>query len=224
MVNVKRQTLLALFSMLGFIALWAVVTDAWNYSALLFPEYPHSGKYLYGYLSRTVWMIPAFFLIRRFGSNLFLSGKQLFSKPKAEPVFVTFLVLTTVYALALMAIHNRFWHITSESILLVTVKYLIVGLGEETVFRGWSYNLLKKVHSNAVSLLLSAVGFVLLHWPAYFIKLFLYGSFDWAGLMAQSLSVLLCGLLFAVMLKRSGTLWNPIIAHAYYDWILEVFA
>lgn len=33
----KKQTLLAVSSMMGFIVLWATVTDAWNYSAFLFP-------------------------------------------------------------------------------------------------------------------------------------------------------------------------------------------
>lgn len=221
-VKVKKQTLLALLSMLGFVVLWAVVTDAWNYSAL-FPEHLRdSGKYLYSYLSRAIWMFPAFLLIYRFDADLVWGKKQLFSKPKAEPVFVGFLALTTIYTLASVVIRNHSRHIVSENILFVTVKFLMVGIGEEVVFRGWAYNLLQKDHSNAVSLILSAVGFVLLHWPAYFIKLLLYGQFDLAGFAAQSLSVLFCGLLFALMLKRSSTLWNPIIAHFYYDWILEV--
>ena len=54
----------------------------------------------------------------------------------------------------------------------------------------------------------SAFLFTVLHWPADFIKLFLYGQFDLSGFVAQSISVLIYGMLFAVMLKRSGTLWN----------------
>lgn len=225
MMNAKKQSRTAILSMIGFIALWAVVTDAWNYSGILFPgEFPDTGKYLYGYFNRLIWMLPAFILIHKFDKNLFWGTKQLFSKPKSEPVFIVFMVLTTVYSFALMAINYHSWHVTSENIFLLTVKFLIVGFGEETVFRGWGYNLLKKVHSNTVSLLLSSLMFVVLHWPAYFIRLFLYGQFDWTGFAAQSLSVFFCGLLFAVMLKRSGSLWNPVIAHFYYDWMLEVFS
>lgn len=224
-MNSKKQNLLAVLSMIGFIVLWAIVTDAWNYSAILSPVHiPNLCKYLYGYLSRIVWMLPAFILIRRFDKNLFWSRKQLFSKPKAEPVFVIFMVLTTIYALTSMVINYNSWHIMSDSLLFLTIKLLIVGIGEKTVFRGWGYNLLKKVHSNTISLIISTLMFVVLHWPAYFIKLLLYGQFSWAGIVTQSISVLFCGLLFAVMLKRSGTLWNPTIAHFYYDWMLEVFA
>lgn len=86
------------------------------------------------------------------------------------------------------------------------------------------YNLLRKVHSNIVSLIISTFLFVILHWPAYFIKYLLYGSFHWSGMLAQSMSALFCGLLFAAMFQKGGTLWNPILAHFYYDWILAVSA
>ena len=225
MVKSKKQTLLAVLSLTGFIILWMLITDAWDHSALLFPvQLLPIRKYLYGYLSRIIWMIPALILIRRFDKNLYWSRTQIFSKPKAEPVFAVFMVLTTVYALTLMVINYHAWHVTSENLLLLIIKFLIVGIAEETVFRGWGYNLLKKVHSNTVSLIVSALMFVVLHWPAYFIKLLLYGQFDWAGIITQSMSALFLGLLFAVMFRRSGTLWNPIIAHFYYDSMLKVFA
>lgn len=219
----KKQTLLAVSSMMGFIVLWATVTDAWNYSAFLFPRHPPVNRFLYGYLSRILWMFPAFILIRRFDKCLYRSGKQMFSKPKAEPVFIVFTVLTTGYVLVSMMIDREPRHITWDGFLLSTVKFIIVGIGEETVFRGWGYNLLKKVNSEPVSLLVSAFLFAALHLPAYFIKLILYGQFDLPGMMAQSMSALLLGMLFAVMFRRSGTLWNPILAHFYYDLMLEVF-
>ncbi len=168
-------------------------------------------------------MSPAFLLIYRYDEELFWSRKLLFSRPRAEPVFVAFLALTTVYALAAMAVDHRSWHLTDESIPLLTVKLLIVAAGEEVVFRGWGYGLLKKTHSDAAALILSAALFAALHWPAYLIKLHLYGWSDWPGFVNQSISAFVCGALFAVMLNRSGTLLDPILAHFYYDWMLEVF-
>lgn len=223
-MSAKKQNLFAICSMIGFVVLWAIVTDAWNYSVILFPAHMlNVCKYLYGYFSRIIWMLPAFILIYRFDKNLFWSRKQLFSKPKAEPVFIVFMVATTIYSLTMMAINYNSWHVTRESLLLLTFKLLIVGIGEEIVFRGWGYNLLKKVHSDIISLILSTSAFVVLHWPAYFIKLYLQGQFNWSGFVLQSISAFVCGLLFAVMLRRSGTLWNPVIAHFYYDWMLEIF-
>lgn len=209
--------------MLGFILLWAMLTDAWNYSGILFPADMLSlGRYLYGYFSRILWMLPAFLLLYRFERNLSWDRKQLFSRPKPEPVFLAFIALTAIYALASMALNHHSWHMTSE-LPFLTMKLMIVGIGEETVFRGWGYNILRKFHSEKASLMISAFLFAALHWPAYFIKLLLYGRFDWAGILGQSISAFACGLLFAVMLKRSRTLWNPVLAHFYYDWMLEVF-
>lgn len=220
----RSERRLAIFSLLGSIVLWAVLTDAWGHSARIFPEQlGKTGRYQYGYLSRILWMSPALLLIFRYDECLFWNRKRLFSRPRAEPVFVIFLALTTVYALAAMAVKYRSWHITDEDLPLLTVKLLIVAIGEEIVFRGWGYGLLKKVHSDAAALLLSASLFMGLHWPAYFVKLYLYGWFDWPGFVSQSISAFVCGALFAVMLKRSGTLLDPILAHFYYDWILEIF-
>lgn len=224
-MKLKKQTMIAVLSIVGFIVLWVILTDAWNYSTFLFPEHLFIvGKYLYGYFSRIIWMFPAFFLIFRFDRNLFWSRKQLFSRPKLEPIFMAFMAYTTIYALASMAVNYHSWHITDESLPLLTIKFMIVGIGEETVFRGWGYNMLKKVHSDTMSLIISAFPFMVLHWPAYFIKLFLYGQFSLSEFVGQSISAMVCGLVFAVMLKRSGTLWNSIIAHFYYDCMLVVFA
>ena len=182
----------ALLTMIGFILLWAVVTDAWNYSGILFPAHMLSfGKYLYGYFSRILWMLPAILLIRGCERNLSWDRKQLFSRPKPEPVFWAFIAITALYALTSMAMNH--------------------------------HSILRKSCSEKAALKISAFLFAVLHWPAYFIKLLLYGRFDWAGILGQSISAFACGLLFAVMLKRSRTLWNPILAHFCYDWMLEVF-
>ncbi|MCI8936742.1 MAG: hypothetical protein HFI44_07805 [Lachnospiraceae bacterium] len=37
-------------SLLGFILLWTVITDAWRYSSYLFPS--DNGTFFYGYISR----------------------------------------------------------------------------------------------------------------------------------------------------------------------------
>lgn len=159
----------ALLTMIGFILLWAVVTDAWNYSGILFPAHMLSfGKYLYGYFSRILWMLPAVLLLCGFERNLSWDRKQLFSRPKPEPVFLAFMALTTIYALTSMAMNHHSWHMTNENLPLLTIKLLIVGIGEETVFRGWGYNILRNFHSEKASLMVSALLFAVLHWPAYF--------------------------------------------------------
>lgn len=205
-----------ILSLLGFIALWAVVTDAWGYSSYLFSS--DNGVYYYGYISRLVWALPAVLLIVIKDDYLTLPKKELLSRPQFNRQFVSILEIFLLYSLISMLItHKGFWINRDVPFLLTVIKYFIVGCVEETVFRGWGYNALTKVLSNRKSVVISTLMFVLLHWPAYFIKLFRFGSFDYVGLFMQSFSALLLGILTCLLMKKSRTLWNPILAHFAYD-------
>lgn len=202
-------------SLLGFIAFWVVVTDAWGYSSYLFSS--DNGVYYYGYISRLVWVLPAVLLIGK-NEYLTLSKKELLSRPRFDSQFVVVLSAILLYSLVSMFItHKGFWINRDVPFLLTVIKYFIVGCVEEAVFRGWGYNALTKVLSNRKSVAISTLMFVLLHWPAYFIGLFRFGTFDYAELLAQSFSALLWGILTCWLMRRSRTLWNPILAHFAYD-------
>ena len=132
-------------SLIGFIALWAVVTDAWGYSGYMFSS--ENGAYYYGYLSRLVWALPAVFLIGK-SEYLTLSGRELFSRPKFDIRFSAVLKVILLYSLISMFItHKGFWINRDVPFLLTVIKYFIVGCAEEVVFRGWGYNALTKVLS-----------------------------------------------------------------------------
>lgn len=122
------------------------------------------------------------------------------------------------YVFAGMLINHKGTWFNSENILgLVVVKYIIVGFVEETVFRGWGYNSLANIISHKKAALISTVFFVLLHWSAYFIKLYRFGNFDFMRLIGQSSSALIWGFVFCWLLKKCKNLWNPILAHTIYD-------
>ena len=202
-------------SLLGFIALWTVLTDAWGYSSYLFSS--ENGAYYYGYVSRLLWALPAVFLIVK-SENLTLTKRELLSRPRFDGQFAAVLAAIMLYSLISMLItHKGFWINRDVPLLLTVIKYFIVGCAEESVFRGWGYNALTKVLSDRKSAVISTLMFVLLHWPTYFIRLFRFGAFDYAGLLVQSFSALLWGILTCWLMRRSETLWNPILAHFAYD-------
>ena len=93
----------------------------------------------------------------------------------------------------------------------------LVGFVEETVFRGWGYNALSKVTSDRKAVILSTVFFVLVHWPAYFIKFYRFVIFDYPGMLMQTFSTFAYGIIFCWLAKKGKNIWNPIIAHAFYD-------
>lgn len=127
-------------SLLGFILLWTVVTDAWGYSSYLFPL--DIGTYFYGYISRFFWVLSAFFLNVTNEKCLLLHRKELFSRPRFNCQFIVVL-LTVLFK----TLPNR---------------------------------------------------------------------------KAVAISTLLWGILTCWLLKNSRTLWNPILAHFVYDFLLTI--
>lgn len=209
-LSLRRITL----SLAGFVLLWAVVTDAWGYSDCWF-QFEH-GKYVYAYLSRLIWAFPAVCLMIRHRKSL--QPGKMFMQPRLDKSLVIVLAVSLVYAVGLMLFeHKGFWFNRRVSLPFEVVKYMIVGLVEETVFRGWGVQALSKVTTNRKAVILSAAFFVLVHWPAYLIKFYRFGTFDLLGMLAQSFSAAVCGVVFCWLLKKGRNLWNPIIAHSFYD-------
>ncbi len=208
-------------SLLGFILLWTVMTDAWGYSSYLFPS--DNGTFFYGYISRFVWVLPAIFLIVTKDKCLMLHRKELFSRPRFNRQFVFVLSAVLLYCLiSMLVVHKGLWINREVPFGLTVIKYFVVGCVEEIVFRGWGYNALAKTMPNRTAVAISTLLFVLLHWPAFFIKLFRFGTFDCAGLLVQSFSASLWGIVLCWQLKKSRTLWNPILAHFIYDFFTTI--
>lgn len=208
-----------IFTLLGFVMFWAAVTDAWGYSDWIFRNIPNNnGTYFYGYFSRCIWAVPAILLIIKYNNQLKFQKGKLYKHLKFDKSLIIVILISLGYVVVVMLINHKGIWFNSENILgLVLVKYIVVGFVEETVFRGWGYNSLAKIVSHKKAAIISTVFFVLLHSPAYFIKLYRFGTFDFIGLIGQSSSALIWGLVFCWLLKNSKTLWNPIFAHILYD-------
>lgn len=222
MTMTKNSTLRkTVLSLIGFVFLWAVVTDAWEYSEHFCFRY---GTYVYGTLSRVIWVLPAVYLILRHSDSLRFSKKDLFSRPVWNWPLAIVLTGSLLFVLVSMLVnHHGFWINPDVVIPLEIIKYALVGFVEETVFRGWGYNALSKAAPDGKAILLSTAFFVLLHWPAYLIKLYRFGTFDLSGMLAQSLSAAIWGVLCCWLLKKGETLWNPVIAHFFYDALFVLF-
>jgi len=205
-----------ILSLIGFIVLWAIVTDAWGYSERFLNFY--AGNYIYAFISRLIWVFPAILLIIRYGDFLHIDKRELFSRPRFDRSLILVLTVSALLVVITMLFyHKSFWFNTEIEPLAVTIKYIIVGFVEETVFRGWGYNALAAVTSDRKAVIISTVFFIILHWPAYFIKLYRLGNFDFAAILTQSFSALIWGIVFCRLLRKRKTLWNPVIAHSVYD-------
>ncbi len=211
-----------LLSLVGFIVLWTVVTDAWSYSNYFFDF--SNGSYIYGYISRLIWVLPAILLIVKYNDYLKYSKKELFSRPYFDKSLIIVLGISSVIVFITMFVNHRsFWFNDEVDFVLIIIKFIIVGCVEEIVFRGWGYNALANVATEKKAILISTVLFILLHWPAYFIKLYRFGTFDIVTMLMQSFSALIWGIIFCMLLKKGKSIWNPIIIHAIYDTMSVLF-
>jgi membrane protease YdiL (CAAX protease family) len=210
-----------ILSLIGLIILWAVVTDAWGYSSYIFPnDIGGWGKYIYAYISRFIWILPTVFLLWRYSRKLTYDTKALFSRPKINRSLLIVILGSVVYCLFMRFVtHKGIWFNSDVSIVAFTIKWFIVAIVEELSFRGWGYNALSKVVSNRKAAIISSVLFMVLHWPAYFIKLYLTGVFDWSGIIGQSAPMFIWGVIFCYLMRKSETLLNPIIVHFTYDFL-----
>ena len=119
--------------------------------------------------------------------------------------------------------HGGFWLNPTVNIPLEIIKICFVGFVEEMVFRGWGYNALSATVSNRNAVIYSTVFFMLLHSPAYFVRFYRFGTMDYSTWLIQSLSALIWGVVFCWLLKKSRSVWNPIIAHIVYDVLAVLF-
>lgn len=219
MVKKQLSCIRIVFTLLGFVIFWTVLTDAWGYSDRMFGNNFHNiGTYIYGYFSRCIWVIPAILLIIKYNNQLKFPKCELYKSLKFYKLLIIVVAISLGYVVIGMLInHKGFWFNSQNILGLVIVKYIVVGFVEETVFRGWGYNSLSKIVSHKKTAIISTVFFVLLHWSAYFISLYRFGTFDFVGLIGQSISALIWGLVFCWLLQKCKTLWNPILAHTIYD-------
>lgn len=205
-----------LISLVGFVLFWMVVTDAWGYSDSFFKF--DSGNYIYAYLSRLIWVLPAVLLIIRYSNSLCFSKRELFSRPCFnKSLMIVVIVSSASVVVTMLFYHKGFWFNSKINLPLDMIKFVIVGCVEETVFRGWGYNSLTKVTSDRKAMIISTVFFILVHWPAYFIRLYRFENFNFAGILSQSFSAAIWGFVCCWLMKKGKTLSNPIIAHTFYD-------
>lgn len=214
----KNSISFILLSIVGFIIFWIVLTDAWGTSKLIFSNTIVLGEYIYGYIVRVIWVMPAFFLIvRAKEKTLAIPCKTLLSKPRINASLRITLFIIVIYCLIGMYVKHGGLHLNTDYFILLIIKALLVGVVEETVFRGWGYNALCTVTTQIKAMLLSSLLFAAIHCPAYIIRYIMYGNFDSFVMLQQLVLAFAFGILFCVLLNKGKSLWNPIIAHSFYD-------
>ncbi len=197
------QTLLIILVWLG----WAVLMACC-------PK-PFATPFLRATVRIGMLLIPAYLLLQKSGISL-LAGWHLqanWQKGVVVGLVVGFLFLTFSYFTQWRAT-GLTWHLPVKWDLWVN---WIIGspFAEEVWFRGMLFAGLRRQYSDSYALIVSSLLFGLLHLPVWIIV-----DGMSAALILQSFgTIILYGLVFALLFKRTGSLWAALIPH----WLNNLF-
>ncbi len=128
------------------------------------------------------------------------------------------MAIIIIYNLGAMLFnHGGLWVNPNFNFLKHFPTFIMVAFVEELVYRGWGLNTLSAFLSERKANVVSNLFFVLLHLPAYFIKLYLDGTFPIVAVVTQFVFVL--GLLFGYLYRKGKSLWSPMIVHFLADFL-----
>lgn len=166
-----------------------------------------------GVIKNLVWTLPAILLVRRFGSDMHITLKEMFTAKvnwlKFLPVFVAF----TVYICGGSILRNGRLAVSDGFELHQLITVLFVGLTEELVFRGWLLNATVKEGKKWPYVLLNAVMFLAIHFPKWLCS----GTFVSSFASLAFLEVMALSVVFSWSFLKSRSILVPIALHMYWD-------
>jgi membrane protease YdiL (CAAX protease family) len=159
-----------------------------------------------------VWVLPALITLRVWGLRPLTYTKLTTRLDKRGSILgaIVALVWLSLVVLVEAVLSHR-----SVGTILLHPEWLSILIGvffspicEEILFRGFFLNQLNESFSFRKSNVLSALLFMLVHWP-YWVSKFGFS----AGVIKDSINVFLLGCLFGWLMKKSNSLWPAIGMH-----------
>ncbi|GAW99642.1 CPBP family intramembrane glutamic endopeptidase [Secundilactobacillus mixtipabuli] len=165
-----------------------------------------------------IWLGIGFFMIFHTQKDQFIINRPFHVNLNFKPLYITlFAIVAYMLATAFIQRHSIGIVATFKPTLLLQ-DFLIVGICEETVFRGYLLNRLAKiVDSEQTALVIQAILFALIHLPRY---LTTYPALSFLTIMGQLVTVTLLGYLFGWLFLKSRSLWPGIIVHSVWDLLI----
>ncbi len=183
------------------------------------------GHDLYQAFLRILYSIPFLILIKHYEKDLKFSLKDMFTKFDLKLFSILFSILLAL-ELIMMFIMNKGFHINVENIPLI-FDFFLVGLFEEISFRGWTFNALYSKMSYKKANILQTLYFMFAHITPYIPFWIQSGAINMEHvkfvLIWNFPSCLICGILYGYILKKTKSLWIPMLLHAAMDYLSYLF-
>lgn len=167
-----------------------------------------------------IWLGVGLYMIFHTKKDQFVIKRPFQLNLKFKPLYIT-LVAIMIYMLATAFIQRHSIGIVATfKPTMLLQDFLVVGICEETVFRGYLLNRLgKMIDSQQTALIIQAILFALIHLPRY---LTTYPALPILTILSQLVTVAILGYLFGWLFLKSRSLWPGIIVHSVWDLLIVV--
>ncbi|MBS7577164.1 MULTISPECIES: type II CAAX endopeptidase family protein [unclassified Enterococcus] len=167
-----------------------------------------------------IWFIPCIYLLKKNNNNVYISLDNMFTNKikwtNYLPLFIFFTIFLVVGSWVQYG--NLSIKDTFQPHNLIG-SFLLVGITEEMVFRGWLLNSFLTKMSPVLAIVINAFLFLAIHFPIYFYK----GVLLEVIISGQFLQILILSIIFSLTFIKSKNLLVPIIFHMYWDLLTILF-
>ncbi|GAX05523.1 immunity protein PlnI, membrane-bound protease CAAX family [Secundilactobacillus pentosiphilus] len=167
-----------------------------------------------------IWLGVGLYMIFHTKRDQFVIERPFQLNLKFKPLYIT-LIAIIIYMLATAFIQRHSIGVVATfKPTMLLQDFLVVGICEETVFRGYLLNRLRKmIDSQQTALIIQAILFALIHLPRY---LTTYPALPILTILSQLVTVAILGYLFGWLFLKSRSLWPGIIVHSVWDLLIVV--
>jgi len=165
-----------------------------------------------------IWLGIGLFMIHRTKKDQFAIERPFQVNLKFKPLYITLLAIVAYMLVTAFIQRHSVGIVATFKPTMLLQDFLVVGICEETVFRGYLMNRLRKlVPSEQTALIIQAILFALIHLPRY---LTTYPALSPLTIISQLVTVALLGYLFGWLFLKSRSLWPGIIVHSVWDLLI----
>lgn len=167
-----------------------------------------------GGLKALIWPGFALFFLHRYNDAVPIKAKKMFTSSLNPPLLFSMLGLICLYQLAGMFMRHRGFYISPafHPSDLITM-FLVVGISEELVFRGFFMNALSAHMTEETANMVSSLFFVVIHFPKY-----IYDGTFFSWQIIFNCAFLFCiSLIFGYAFRKTHSVWTPAILHSVWD-------
>ena len=193
---------------IGFLTTEALIEEYVLHYNLTFFEHMIPSGILYGVL----FVIILFFTQK---TNMSYTDLGFHGRYAGKALVIGFLA-TSGFLIAVVAFQKPLFYTSFVDILIIFCFSLLIGLTEETAFRGYIQGSYMKITSQMKAIFLTGILFAFLHVPSYLISGNLFQ-------LVSLPSLVLVGLIFGFIRVHTGNIWAVIIAHATWDFYIFIF-